>query len=326
MRRIATLTVWLGLMISLISAPTFADTPKMRVAVLKFGTVNWLMNTITHHGLDAKHGYALDVVPLAGKAATTIALQAGDADAIVTDWVWAMRQREQGVPYRFLPYSRALGALMIRPDAGIDTVCDLQGKSIGVAGGAIDKSWLMLQALARRECDLDLAAETSSLFGAPPLMSRQIETGDVHAVSTYWHFAARLEAAGMIRKLGVDQVLGLLDIEPAPPLIGFVWNAEAVAGRDGLTDAFAASVRDASDLLATDDAEWDRLRPKMKAKTDAEFILLRDYYRAGIVSGWTSEDTEAARDLHEALIGIGGQAYRNTSGPFDPELFPGEDG
>ena len=109
--------------------PAKAETPTMRVAVLKFGTVNWLMNTIAENGLDAKHGYKLEVVPLAGKAATTIALQAGDADAIVTDWVWAMRQREQGVPYKFLPYSRALGALMVRPDAGVASICDLKGKS-----------------------------------------------------------------------------------------------------------------------------------------------------------------------------------------------------
>ncbi len=321
MRMLALILVWIGL-----TGQALADTPTMRVAVLKFGTVNWLMNTITHHKLDTKHGYALEVVPLAGKAATTIALQSGDADAIVTDWVWAMRQREQGVAYRFLPYSRALGALMVRPDAGIESVCDLAGKSIGVAGGAIDKSWLVLQALAKRDCGIDLAAEVTSLFGAPPLMSRQIETGDVQAVSTFWHFAARLEAGGMIRKHGVDQVLALLGIEPAPPLIGFVWNEDELADRAGLADAFAASIRDASDLLANDDSEWERLRPKMNAKTDAEFTLLRDYFRAGVVSDWTEADTEAARALHEALIGIGGQAYRNTSGPFDPALFPGVDG
>ena len=321
MRTLALILIWIGL-----AGHALADTQSMRVAVLKFGTVNWLMNTITHHELDARHGYALDVVPLAGKAATTIALQSGDADAIVTDWVWAMRQRERGIPYRFLPYSRSLGALMIRPDAGIDNVCDLAGKSIGVAGGAIDKSWLVLQALAKRDCGIDLAAEVDSLFGAPPLMSRQIETGDVHAVSTFWHFAARLEAGGMIRKHGIDQVLALLGIEPAPPLIGFVWNESELSDRPGLAEAFAASVRDASTLLANDDAEWERLRPKMKAKTDAEFTLLRDYFRAGIVSDWTAADTEAARNLHEALIGIGGQAYRNTSGPFDPALFPGADG
>ena len=88
MRLLMLILVWIGL-----AGQAMADAPSMRVAVLKFGTVNWLMNTITHHGLDKKHGYQLDVVPLAGKAATTIALQSGDADAIVTDWVWAMRQR-----------------------------------------------------------------------------------------------------------------------------------------------------------------------------------------------------------------------------------------
>lgn len=316
MRILAMVLVCLGF-----AAHAAADVPSMRVAVLKFGTVNWLMNTITHHGLDQKHGYSLEIVPLAGKAATTIALQSGDADAIVTDWVWAMRQREKGVPYAFLPYSRALGALMVRPDAGIASVCDLKDKPVGVAGGAIDKSWLVLQAIAKRDCGFDLAAETRSLFGAPPLMSRQIETGDVDAVSTYWHFAARLEANGMKRHLGIAEALAALDIAPAPPLIGFVWNADAVRDRKMLLEGFAGSVREASQMLASNDAEWDRLRPKMKAKADAEFVLLRDYYRAGIVNEWTPADTQAARKLHEALIGIGGQAYRNTSGPFDPTLF-----
>ena len=321
MRILFAILIWLG-----VTAQALAEPPQMRVAVLKFGTVNWLMDTIAHHRLDAKHGYALQVVPLAGKAATTIALQSGDVDAIVTDWVWAMRQREQGIPYRFLPYSRALGALMVRPEAGVETVCDLAGKSIGVAGGAIDKSWLVLQALAKRDCGIDLAAEVTSLFGAPPLMSRQIESGAIDAVSTYWHFAAKLEAAGMTRRYGVDEVLNLLGIAPAPPLIGFVWNEDTIAEQEGLARAFAASVSDASGLLASDDAEWDRLRPQMKAKTDAEFTLLRDYYRAGIVTDWTAADTQAAAKLHEELIGIGGQAYRNTSGPFDPALFPGTDG
>ena len=321
MRLVALILLWIGL-----ASQAMAESGTMRVAVLKFGTVNWLMDTITHHGLDKKHGYTLEVVPLAGKAATTVALQAGDADAIVTDWVWAMRQREQGVPYRFLPYSRSLGALMVRPDAGIGSICDLKGKSVGVAGGAIDKSWLVLQAIARRDCGFDLAAETESLFGAPPLMSRQLESGDVQAVSTFWHFAARLEAAGMQRHLGITEALGQLDIDPAPPLIGFVWSAYAVSERPGLTDAFAASVRDASAMLAESDAEWERLRPRMKAKSDAEFTLLRDYYREGIVTDWTAADTASAEKLHEALIGIGGQAYRNTSGPFDAALFPGADG
>lgn len=320
MRYLIILAVWLGL-----TLPALAE-ESLRVAVLRFGTVNWLMDTIKSNGLDKAEGFTLEVVPLAGKPGTTIALQSGDADMIVTDWVWAMRQHQAGTPYRFLPYSRALGALMVRADSGIGDICGLKGRRIGVVGGAIDKSWLVLQALVRDRCGFDLAAETQSLFGAPPLMSQQLETGAVDAVSTYWHFAARLEAAGQTRVIGIDQALEQLGITPAPPLIGFVWNPENLADRPDLVARFARAAAAASEILAEDDSTWEALRPSMNAADDREFTLLRDYYRAGIVTDWTAADTAAAEKLHHALIGIGGQAYRKTSGPFVGAVFPATGG
>lgn len=321
MRILTALIVILGL-----TGSAVAQTPTFRVGVLKFGTVNWLMDTISENALDTAEGYTLETVAFAGGAATKVALQADAVDSIVTDWVWAMREAEEGVDYAFLPYSRSLGAVMVRPEAGIATVCDLRGRKIGVVGGAIDKSWLVLQALVRDACGFDLAAESETLFGAPPLMSRQIETGDVDAISTYWHYAAKLEAAGLTRLIGVNEAMNRLGIAPEPPLIGFVWNSEAAARRSGIAEAFSRSVAAAGRLLATSDAEWDRLRPKMNAQSDAAFALLRDYWRAGIVTGWSDADTEGARKLHEALIGIGGDAYRKTSGPFVAKMFPAADG
>jgi len=37
------------------------DLPTIRAAVLKIGTVNWELATITENGLDKKHGFKLDV-------------------------------------------------------------------------------------------------------------------------------------------------------------------------------------------------------------------------------------------------------------------------
>ena len=316
MRFLTIVAIWLGL-----TLPAFAE-DSLRIAVLRFGTVNWLMDTIKERGLDKAEGFVLEVVPLAGKPATTIALQSGDADMIVTDWVWAMRQHQAGTPYKFLPYSRALGALMVDPKAGISDVCALKGRRIGVVGGAIDKSWLVLQSLVREKCGFDLAGESQSLFGAPPLMSRQLESGTVDAVSTYWHFAARLEAAGQTRMIGIEDALTQLGISPPPPLIGFVWNPENLVDRPDLAQRFARAAAAAGAVLAEDDSAWEALRPRMKAANDTEFTLLRDYYRAGIVTNWTAADTAAAEKLHEALIDVGGQAYRKTSGDFIGAVFP----
>ena len=38
-----------------------ADLGTMKVGVLKFGTVNWELDVIKAHGLDAKEGFTLEV-------------------------------------------------------------------------------------------------------------------------------------------------------------------------------------------------------------------------------------------------------------------------
>ena len=45
-----------------------AELETVRIGVLKFGTVNWELDVIRHHGL--AEGIRLDVVELAGKPAT----------------------------------------------------------------------------------------------------------------------------------------------------------------------------------------------------------------------------------------------------------------
>lgn len=291
--------------------------PTIRVAVLKFGTVNWLMDTIEAEGLDRAQGFDLEVVALAGKPATSIAFQSGDADLIVGDWVWAMRQSREGAALRFSPYSTALGALVTNGDPA--DLCGLDGRKVGVVGGATDKSWLVLQALAAERCGFDLAARTEALYGAPPLMSRQLETGAVAAVATYWPFAARLEAAGMTRVIGIAEALDALGIRPAPALVGFIWRADGLS--PALRDGFLRAVAEAGALMARDDATWERLRPLVKAADEAEFVALRDAYRAGIPGPWTAADTEAAVRLHALLLRQGGEAFGAGAGPFDADVF-----
>ncbi|MEL7470282.1 MAG: ABC transporter substrate-binding protein [Pseudomonadota bacterium] len=299
------------------SVRALADMPVVKIAVLKFGTVNWLMDTVRLRGLDAEEGFELDVLGLAGKPATDIAFQSGEVDLVVTDWIWALGQRAKGKDLRFSPYLNASGALVTTPDLG--GLCALRGKRVGVVGGAKDKSWLILQALAERDCGFDLVKETEALFGAPPLMSRQLTGGAVDAVSTYWHFVAKLEAAGMEQSIRISEALAELGVDPAPPLIGFVWDPART--EQAKTQAFLRAVARAGEILATDDAMWEALRPKMRVKTDAEFTGLRDAYRAGIPEPWTASDTASSRKLYDLLVSLGGPSLAQSTGPFDPDVF-----
>src|SRR3546814_4904478 len=123
----------------------------IRVAVLKFGTVNWELSTIQRHGLDERHGFILDVLELASNQATTVALQAGEVDMIVSDWLWVSRPRAEGKPFTFVPFSSAVGSLMVPADSPIRSLADLKGKKIAIAGGPLDKGWLLLSGLPELE-------------------------------------------------------------------------------------------------------------------------------------------------------------------------------
>jgi NitT/TauT family transport system substrate-binding protein len=296
-----------------------ADT--IRVAVLKFGTVNWLMDTIKSNGLDAQNGYALELVELAGRDATTVALQAGDVDLITADWFWALRARGEGEDMMFAPYSAALGALVVRGDSDIKGVKDLVGKKIGVAGGPLDKSWLLLRGYGEKEVGVDLAAAAEPVFGAPPLLNEQLKSGDLDAVLTYWHFAARLEGSGLKQVIGVPEMMDALEIEPNPPLVGFVWRSSKLGDRAHAVAGFMKSVVEANRLLATSDAEWDRLRPLMQIDTDAEFAALKARYREGMVEGWTAAYTGSAEKLYDTLEKLGGETLVGPKTHFEPSVF-----
>ncbi|MEM9813812.1 MAG: ABC transporter substrate-binding protein, partial [Pseudomonadota bacterium] len=180
-----------------LATAAIAETPVLKAAVLKFGTVNWELDTIEHYGLDTAEGFELDVAGVAGSSAAQVAFQGGEADVIVSDWLWVARQRAAGKDYVFIPYSKAVGGLMVPADSTVETLADLAGGKIGIAGGPLDKSWLILQAYAAQAYGVDLAGETEQVFGAPPLIFKTALDGGTSGAINFWHFMAKMEAAGM---------------------------------------------------------------------------------------------------------------------------------
>ena len=164
--------------VAVAGAAPAADLPQLRAAMLKTGTVNWEIATITENSFDTANGFEMVVQDYADNAATKIAFEGGEADVMVSDWIWVAMMRAEGRDYVFVPYSRAVGGLVVKDDSGIETLADLKGKKIGIAGGPLDKSWLILRAYSQKEYGFDLAAETEQVFGAPPLIFKAGLEGD----------------------------------------------------------------------------------------------------------------------------------------------------
>ncbi len=293
----------------------------LSVASLRFGSLSWLLETIRAEGIADKLGLTITVVDVATNQAGPVALLSGEADVIVSDWPWALRQRALGELVKFAPYSSALGAIMVAPDSPIKSFADLKGKRLGVAGGAIDKSWLLLRAYSRKELGTDIADLVSPSYGAAPLLTEETRSGRLDAVLNFWTYAARMEGDNYRTLLGMDDVLKALDIAPVPSLVGFVWREEVEAKKSAEIAAFLTAVEQANAVLLTSDAAWDRVRPLVRPESDAEFAAIKAYYRAGIPAPWTGAETRSAEKLTQVLVDVAGSQLLGNDTQFDPKLF-----
>ncbi len=278
----------------------------LRLGVLGFGTVNWELDVIKSNGLDEERSFTLAVEGFAGGQATKVALQGDAVDGIVSDWFWVSRQRAEGENFVFIPYSSTVGALMVPPGSDIQSLDDLKGKKIGVAGGALDKSWLMIQAVAKERHGMELADEVEAIFGAPPLLNEKVETGELDAVLNYWHFCARLEAKGYDRLLGVNEAANELGVAGDVPQLGYVFREDFANENADLIEAFADASRAAKALLQTDE-EWERIRELTKAKDDATLEALKARFQEGIPLSWGEVERADAAQLYDLLAKLGGE-------------------
>jgi NitT/TauT family transport system substrate-binding protein len=299
----------------------FGGSAPLRVASVKYGSLSWVLETIRAEGFDREVGVEIEIVDVASNQAGPVALLAGGADVIVSDWTWAMRQRALGERLKFAPYSSALGALVVPEASAIRSVADLEGRRLGVAGSAIDKSWLLLRAYTLKTLGRDIADLAETSFGAAPLLTEEIRAGRVDAVLNFWTYAARLTGSGFRPILTMDEVMRVLGIVPVPPLVGFVWKEELGAAHGKEVDALLRAVEQANRLLLTSDAAWERLRPLVAAASDAEFRALMKAYREGVPGPWGADELRSAEKLMRFLVEAGDAELMGSNTKFDANLF-----
>lgn len=313
---------------TLLAAAVLAVTPlaacfasdTIRVAVQKTGTFAWELAVIRAHGLDKKADLAIEVTELASPEAGKIALRAGNADIMVSDWLWVSRQRTLGAKLAFYPYSSALGAIMVPAASPIRSLADLRGRKLAVAGGPIDKSWLLLQASLKQD-GLDLKSSATIVYGAPPLLAAKALSGEMDAVVNYWNFCAALEARGFRRVAGIEDILPKLGAKGRIAMVGYVFDEGwASANRDAV-ERFITMTRAAKEILLKSDDQWETIAPLTGAADAATLQAYRDRYREGIPRRPIADEEADAQVLYRVLAKVGGSELVGPATELEPGTF-----
>jgi NitT/TauT family transport system substrate-binding protein len=301
------------------AAPALAG-ETLRIGLQKTGTFAWQLDVIRRHGLAASAGLDLKITEFASPDAGKLALNGGSVDLAVVDWLWVARTRALGAKLQFYPYSSSVGSIMVKHDSPLRKLGDLKGRVLAIAGGPLDKSWLIVQAAALRQ-GIDLKREASLEYGAPPLIFQKARQGEAEASLNFWNFCARLEAEGYRRLLDVRDAEAALGLSHPVALVGYAFSEAFAAGHKSAIDRFIAAAQQANDILLKSDAEWDALRPLMNAEDDWTFKTYRDRTREGMPRRPIAAEAADAAVLFKTLAAIGGPALVGPAQELDPGLY-----
>jgi NitT/TauT family transport system substrate-binding protein len=309
------ITLWL-----VVEAAATHATETLRIGLQATGTFAWQLAVIRRHGLAESAGLNLKISQFASPDAGKLALNGGSVDLAVVDWLWVARARALGAKLLFYPYSSAVGAIMVKSDSPLHGLADLRGHVLAVAGGPLDKSWLIVQAAATRQ-GIDLKRGTTLEYGAPPLIYQKLRQGEAEAGLNFWNFCANLETQGYRRIFGVRDAEAALGLTEPVALIGYVFSEQFAAEHRSAIDRFIRIAQQANDIMLRSDAEWDALRPLMNAGDEKTFTAYRDRTRQGMPRRSIAAEQADARALFKALASIGGAELVGPSQELDPGLY-----
>ncbi len=296
------------------------EKPVIHLGVMASGTLAWELAAIENHHLLENQDFSIETTTLANQQAGKVALQSGSVDMIVSDWIWVSSMRAEGSDYSFTPFSNSAGGLLVATDSTIKSLADLKGKKLGIAGGELDKNWLLLQALGLQQ-GIDLNQSVEKVFGAPPLLNQQLTSKRIDAVLTYWQFAARLEAQGYQQLLSGEQIISQLGVKSSVPSLGYVFKQSWANQHKAALQQFLTTTHIARDKLCNDDAAWQQIIALTEAEDPTSQQLIRQRYCQGRVSDWGVANQKAAETVYGFLSKLGDNKLTGKSGQLQAGTF-----
>ncbi|MDN5732439.1 MAG: ABC transporter substrate-binding protein [Yaniella sp.] len=232
------------------------DLTPVEVGVIPIGDVASIY-VGQQEGIFEEHGIDLTLTQAQGGAAIVPGVQSGDLDFGYSNVTSLVMARSQGLPIQIVatgPQTTGsadedFAAVMVAPDSGIESVTDLEGKTLAVntLNNIFDS--VISSGLEQEGGDPEQVEFVEMAF---PDMVAQLEAGNVDAISAVDPFAVMGDEAGLNRIYGPFS-------EPVEDLSigGYFTNEQLVSEDPELVESFTAAMQE-SQALSEEDPELVR--------------------------------------------------------------------
>src|SRR6266542_6700122 len=104
----------------------------------------------------------------------------------------------------------------------------------------------------------------------------------------------------------MDDVMKGLGARGPVALVGYTFDSTWATRNGSTVERFLAAARQAKDILASSEPEWQRLAPRIRVTAANALAIYRQRYGEGIVRRPLAEEEADARALYLVLAEIGG--------------------
>jgi len=312
--------ICLILLLGALSWANAQESRTVRVGLEAVGTFSWITFAMDRYGIDDELGFTLETSTYGSKQAKQIALQSGEADIVVDDFLGAVLWREQGIPVKAVyPYSLATGGVVVAADSDVETLADLQGRTIA-ATDLGDKSLLILRTLAVTQYGFDPQEEGEVVAAAPPLMSELLSRGEIDAAIPPWHFVARMVGSGDFREIATaTDMLASLGLSTDLPILVVVARDDA---DPELVRAFLQGMKMTIARMKDDPEIFDLiLEEELYTLPDPSlFPQVIERWKAGVPEVWDQQVIDGLVELTARMVELAGPEVVGVD-RVDPEAF-----
>ncbi len=233
--------------------------PVIKVSSLTLPIFNPLVwNVMKAKGIDAKHGFELDIHAYPSISAFYAAFATGETDVLIGGPTIFQKLYQEGVPLRIIGTGFTLADLVIfAKDPAIKSFADLKGKQLAVDMGGSQFQVVKIYANAK---GLDLGKDITVVNANFAVARAQLEAGRVDAALVIEPLASIIAKQNPDWKMIFNGAEGWKDItgtdgwEIVPAM-----RADAIAKNPNGPKMLLAALQDVADIMQKDSATADKI-------------------------------------------------------------------
>src|ERR1044071_10345569 len=260
-RRLAALAAALAVAAFGLSTPHLRaqDRPKITVSSLTLPVFNPLVwNIMKARGLDAKHGFELDISPYPSISAFYAAFSTGETEVVIGGPTILQKLYQEGVPLRIFTTGFTLGDLvMFSKDPAIKSLADLKGKQLAIDMGG---SQFQVVRMVLNSKGIDLGKDIIAVNANFAVARAQLEAGRVDAALVIEPLASIILKQNPDWKVIFNGAQGWKEITGQEGWeIVTAMRADASAKYPDAPKMLIAALQDVAQFMKSDTAEADKI-------------------------------------------------------------------